>query len=192
MHLLATKAVTLDEADQAVDLGQTPAEVVVLSFSDSDLSAAAVAWQRKSAELPTLRLASLKRLKHPLSIDLYVESVAQNARAVIVRCLGGLDYWRYGFERLASAAREKGILLVALPGDDRPDPRLTELSTAKPEAVALLDGLFREGGTDNVGSALGYVAHLLGRPASWSEPRRMGAAVGMLRSGEMSSRQRSR
>jgi cobaltochelatase CobN len=187
MHLLATKAITLDEADQAVDLGQTPAEVVVLSFSDSDLSAAAAAWQRKSAELPTLRLASLKRLKHPLSIDLYVESVAQNARAVIVRCLGGLDYWRYGFERLAGAAREKGFLLVALPGDDRPDGRLTALSTANSEAVALLDRYFREGGTDNVGSALGYVAHLLGRQAEWSEPRRMGAAVGVMASGEMAS-----
>ena len=77
MHLLATRAVTLDEVDQAVDLGQTPAEVVVLSFSDSDLSAAAAAWQRKSTELPTLRLASLKRLKHPLSIDLYIDSVAR-------------------------------------------------------------------------------------------------------------------
>ena len=50
---------------------------------------------------------------------------------MIVRCLGGLDYWRYGFERLVSAAREKGILFVALPGDDRPDPRLTALSTAR-------------------------------------------------------------
>jgi cobaltochelatase CobN len=89
MHLLATKAQTLDEADEAIDLGQTPAEVVVLSFSDSDLSAAAAAWQRKSSELPTLRLASLKRLKHPLSIDLYIDSVVTHARAVIVLCWRG-------------------------------------------------------------------------------------------------------
>jgi cobaltochelatase CobN len=40
---------------------------------------------------------------------------------------------------------------------------------------------------DNAGSALGYIAHLLGRPASWSEPQRRGAAVGMLRSGETAS-----
>lgn len=184
MHLLATKAATLDEADQAVDLGQTPAEVVVLSFSDSDLSAAAAAWQGRSAELPTLRLASLKRLRHPLSIDLYIDSVIAGARAVIVRCLGGLDYWRYGFERLASVAREKGVLFVALPGDDRPDPRLSALSTAAPEAVALLDRYFREGGTENAGGALGYVAHLLGRPTVWSEPKPMGAAVGMTGNGE--------
>ncbi len=45
-------------------------------------------------------------------------------RAVIVRALGGLDYWRYGFERIADMARAKGIVFIALPGDDRPDARL--------------------------------------------------------------------
>src|SRR3989304_1054708 len=100
MHLLATTAMTLDEAEAAVDLGQTPAEVVVLSFSDSDLSALAAAWHADRDVLPTLRLASLKRLKHPMSVDLYLDRVAREARCVVVRCLGGLDYWRYGFERL--------------------------------------------------------------------------------------------
>ena len=46
MHVLATQLATLEEADVAVDLGQSPAEMVVLSFSDSDLSALAAAWQR--------------------------------------------------------------------------------------------------------------------------------------------------
>src|SRR6185436_17321927 len=97
----------------AVDLGQSPAEVVVLSFSDSDLSALAAAWQRDVDALPTLRLASLKQLRHPMSVDLYVESVIARARLVIVRCLGGLDYWRYGLERIADVARERGIQFAA-------------------------------------------------------------------------------
>src|SRR5205823_701619 len=67
MHVLATELATLDEVDVAVDLGQSPAEIVVLSFSDSDLSALAAAWQHDADVLPTLRLASLKRLKHPMS-----------------------------------------------------------------------------------------------------------------------------
>ena len=79
MHVLATQLATLEEADVAVDLGQSPAEVVVLSFSDSDLSALAVAWQSEADSLPTLRLASLKRLRHPMSVDLYVESVVARA-----------------------------------------------------------------------------------------------------------------
>ncbi len=183
MHLLATASATLEEADPAVDLGQTPAEVVMLSFSDSDLSALAAAWTASRAELPSLRLASLKQLRHPMSVDLYLDTVLSKARAVIVRCLGGLDYWRYGLERLSAAARERGILFVALPGDDRPDPRLTRLSTADAETIDLLDRYFREGGPANAGNALRYVANLLDRSVAWRDPAPIGAAVGIDRDG---------
>src|SRR5260370_8735294 len=100
MHLLATNVAKLDEADAAVDLEQSPADVVVLSFADSDLSALAAAWQSDAAILPTLRLASLKKLKHPMSVDLYPERVIPHARVVIVRCLGGLDYFPYRLDSI--------------------------------------------------------------------------------------------
>ncbi|MBX9947187.1 MAG: cobaltochelatase subunit CobN, partial [Reyranella sp.] len=178
MHVLATQLATLDEADVAVDLGQSPAEVVVLSFSDSDLSALAAAWQQDAGGLPTLRLASLKRLRHPMSVDLYVERVVAHARAVIVRGLGGLDYWRYGFERIGDAARDNGILFAALPGDDRPDPRLISVSTVAGEPLDRLDRFFREGGTDNLRQALHYVAALLGRGNAWTPPAPLGPIAG--------------
>ena len=53
MHVLATELATLEEADVAVDLGQSPAEVVVLSFSDTDLSALADASNLPSGEKAT-------------------------------------------------------------------------------------------------------------------------------------------
>jgi cobaltochelatase CobN len=174
MHVLATQLATLEEADVAVDLGQSPAEVVVLSFSDSDLSALAAAWQRDAGSLPTLRLASLKRLRHPMSVDLYVDSVVARAKAVIVRCLGGLDYWRYGLERIADAARENSVLFAALPGDDRADPRLATMSTMPPRALDLLDRFFREGGPDNLGQALRFVGTLFGKDAPWHPPVAVG------------------
>ena len=170
MHVLATQLATLDDAEAAIDLGQSPADVVVLSFSDSDLSALAVAWQRDAGSLPTLRLASLKKLRHPMSVDLYVERVVAHARAVIVRGLGGLDYWRYGFERIGDAAREKGILFAALPGDDRADPRLVSVSTLAAGPLERLDRFFREGGSENLRQALHYVGSLLGRGNAWSPP----------------------
>ena len=104
MHLLATNVAKLDEAEAAIDLEQSPAEIVVLSFADSDLSALAAAWKSDAGILPTLRLASLKKLKHPMSVDLYVGRVVAHARMVIVRCLGGFEYWRYGLEIIASIA----------------------------------------------------------------------------------------
>src|SRR5580700_8308151 len=175
MHVLATELATLEEADVAIDLGQSPAEIVVLSFSDSDLSALAVAWQQDADVLPTMRLASLKRLKHPMSVDLYVENVVARARIVVVRCLGGLDYWRYGFEHIADTARDNGVLFAALPGDDRADPRLAAVSTLAAEPLARLDRFFREGGAENLRQALRYLATLLGRDLSWSAPAPVGA-----------------
>jgi cobaltochelatase CobN len=174
MHVLATELATLDEADVAVDLGQSPAEIVVLSFSDSDLSALAAAWQQDADVLPTLRLASLKRLKHPMSVDLYVDSIVVRARLVIVRCLGGLDYWRYGLEHIADVARDNGVLFAALPGDDRADTRLASVSTLAAAPLARFERFFREGGVDNLRQALRYAATLLGRDLAWTPPAPVG------------------
>ncbi|TAJ41719.1 MAG: cobaltochelatase subunit CobN [Reyranella sp.] len=178
MHVLATQLATLDEVDAAIDLGQSPADVVVLSFSDSDLSALAAAWQQDAESLPTLRLASLKKLRHPMSVDLYVERVVAHARAVIVRGLGGLDYWRYGFERIGDIARENGGLFAALPGDDRTDPRLSSVSTLAAEPLARLEDFFREGGIENLRQALHYVGALLGRGNAWTPPAPVGPIAG--------------
>src|SRR5207244_2433220 len=75
-----------------------------------------------------LRLAPILRLGHNFSVDLYMETVA-HARLVIARLLGGSAYWPYGIERLVETCRARGILLALVPGDDKPDPELEELST---------------------------------------------------------------
>lgn len=178
LHLLATQTATLDEIDVAVDLGQSAADLVVLSFSDSDLSALATAWREHRASLPSLRLASLKRLRHPLSIDLYIDAVIAKSRVVIVRSLGGLDYWRYGFERLSQVCRQSGTQLVALPGDDRPDARLASRSTVTLEQLALFDAYFRHGGPVNVARALHLATSLIhGESVAPPAPAPLGAAI---------------
>lgn len=185
MHLLAVETGTLDEIESAVDLDQTPADVVVLSFSDSDLSALAAAFGAERQVLPSLRLASLKRLRHPLSVDLYIDKVIASARLVIVRGLGGLDYWRYGFEQIAAVARSRNILFVALPGDDRPDPRLAAISTVSSDVVARFDGYFRQGGPDNARNLLRLAARLLGRNTDCEEPAVLGPVIAVTTAGAM-------
>src|SRR6516225_2501436 len=98
MHIPRIEVRSLDETVEAVDLGQTPAEVVFLSFSDSDLNALARANGGAPAPKPTLRIASLAALRHPFSIDLYLETVCARAKLVVARVLGGADYWRYGLD----------------------------------------------------------------------------------------------
>src|SRR6476619_4987052 len=145
MHLLVRETRGLDEAEAAIDLGQSRADLVFLSFSDSDLGAVAAAWAGQSEAAPSLRLANLARLRHPMSVDLYVEEVIAQARCVVVRLLGGLDYWRYGAEEIAHAARAHGIPLALLPGDGRDDPRLRKLSTVDEATLSRLDAFFTTG-----------------------------------------------
>ncbi len=156
MHLVRIDAVSLDEGEAAVDLGQEPGDCVVLSFTDSDLAGIARAHAAEP-DLPSLRLAKLAKLRHPLSVDLYIERIVARAKVVVIRCLGGLDYWRYGIERCAEAARAHGVVLAVLPGDDRPDPRLSAFST-DPALADQLDGYFRAGGPENLRRMLRLLA----------------------------------
>ena len=163
MHVPRIDVRSLDETVEAVDLGQTPADIVVLSFSDSDLNALARAYATLEAPKPTLRLASLAALRHPYSIDLYCERVGAEAKLIVARVLGGADYWRYGVDELATLARRRGIKLALLPGDRRADRRLEAASTLAPEALNRIWRYFDEGGPDNLGACLAYLSALLGR-----------------------------
>jgi cobaltochelatase CobN len=162
MHLLRTQTFSLDDAESAVDLAQTPAEIVILSFSDNDLGALASAWE--AAQLPELdlRLANLARLRHPYSVDTYIESLVGKARFVIVRLLGGLDYWRYGIDEMAAAARKHRFHFAALPGDARDDAHLDAASTLPYRDLRELSAYLEQGGPDNLRNMLLWIADRLG------------------------------
>ena len=145
MHVPRIETRTLDETVEALDLGQTPAEIVFLSFSDSDLNALARAYEAFPEPKPSLRLASLAALRHPFSVDLYLEKVCARAKLVVVRALGGADYWRYGVDELGALARRSHIKLALLPGDRRRDARLDEASTVDADCGAADLALFRRG-----------------------------------------------
>ncbi|HKD30785.1 MAG TPA: cobaltochelatase subunit CobN [Xanthobacteraceae bacterium] len=154
MHLLNTTSTSLDEIVEPVDLQQPPGDVVVLSFADSDLTGLAAAWALERHALPSVRLVHLRDLRHPMSVDLWIERVAVRAKVILVRLIGGLDWWRYGVEQLSAAAHAHGIRLALLPGEDRDDPRLGEASTLPPRELDTLLCFFREGGRENLRALL--------------------------------------
>ena len=177
MHILATTTASLDSLIEPVDLAQEPADMVALSFTDSDLTALAAAWRANRSELPSLRLASLQELRHPMSVDLWLDRTASQAKAVLVRLLGGYEWWQYGCDRLAEAARGRNVALAFIPGDLRyPDTRLAALSTISPEAYDALLACFREGGPDNMAAALRLMARPGGADACPTEPRAVARA----------------
>src|SRR5258708_36705739 len=105
MHLLRTETRSLDEMVEAIELAQTPADIVFLSFTDSDLAGVANAWDEGKAGLPSLRLASLAALRHPSSGDRYVEEVVAKAPFVLLRLWGGVASVRYAAARPRRAAQ---------------------------------------------------------------------------------------
>jgi cobaltochelatase CobN len=180
MHLLTTTSTSLDEIVEAVDLGQSQGDIVVLSFADSDLAGLAAAWEAERAAIPSVRLAHLRDLRHPMSVDLWIDRVGAHAKVIVVRLLGGIDWWKYGIERLSALARERGIALAVLPGEDRDDTRLAAASTLPPHELDALLGFFREGGRENLRALLRRLARHAGSDLEARQPKPVPRLAGYL------------
>ena len=148
MHLLLAQKGALADADEAVDLGQSPADIVFVSAADTELASLSSAL-RDMDHTPSIRLANMLSLSHPMSIDVYASNTVAGSRLVIVRVLGGESYWPYGLEVLHATCLEHDIPLIVLPGDDKPDPSLERYNTVDlPLRLSLWDYL-KEGGAHN-------------------------------------------
>ncbi len=170
MHVVFRESHGLEDSETPFDPGQTPADLVVLSFSDSDLGAFAAGWHRARVagdpptpaptvgRLPTLRLHNLVALKHPLSVDTYADTVLRHARGILIRLIGGEGYWAYGLATVQDLARRHGIALAVLPADGREDARLDALSTLPVSTLRRLQALCDAGGAVAAQAALAQLA----------------------------------
>jgi len=173
MHLLAATPGAVSDGSEAIDLGQTPGDIVVLSAADTELACLALAQNRlhdHDNSIPSLRLASLLHMGHNMSVDLYVDDIIQHAKLVIVRLLGGKSYWDYGVDEITRICAEKNIPLALLPGDDQPDAELANLSTLDQENTHRLWQYCVHGGIENAVEFLNFSHHLLGLSRDWAEP----------------------
>ncbi|MDQ0507154.1 cobaltochelatase subunit CobN [Xanthobacter agilis] len=161
MHVVFRESHGIEETETPADLGQSPADLVALSFSDSDLGMFAAGWRRgggRDGGMPSLRLANIAALRHPLSVDTYVERTLAGARGILIRLIGGVSYWPYGLGQIEALARARGIALAVLPGDGRPDPRLDAVSTMPHSTLRRLAELCDTGGAVAAQAALAQMA----------------------------------
>jgi len=166
MHVVFRESHGLEETEIPTDPGQSPADLVVLSYSDSDLGAFAAGWHQAGGGLPSLRLLNLSALRHPVSVDIYAETVLAHARAVLVRLIGGEAYWPYGIATLQDLARRQGIALALLPADGRADPALDRLSTLPVPVLRRLGALCEAGGAVAARMALAELSQAVDLPAA--------------------------
>ncbi len=163
MHLLATTSGVIDGAAEAIDLKQTPADVVVLSAADSELANLA------SAAGPTalsVRLANLMQLQHHFAVDLYADRTLAKSKLIIIRVLGGAAYWTHGIDVIEALARERNIKLVLLAGGSDVDQNLTARSTLPLAECERIRQYLAFGGTENAKALFQFCTHILNQGPS--------------------------
>src|SRR6056300_1526059 len=162
MHVLFVERHGLEETEVPVDLDHQPADLVILSFSDSDLGAFAAGWQRAKTQnehdFPSIRLANLASLKHPISVDTYIEKTLRHANGILVRLIGGVPYWSYGLNQVAQIAKRHNIAFAVIPADGRSDKQLDEISSVPVSTLRRLQHLCEIGGEVAAHSALAQLA----------------------------------
>lgn len=171
MHLLAATPGAVADGAEAVDLGQTPGDIVILSAADTEIACLAQARAQMGDEFPEVRLGNLMQLSHNMSVDLYVDEIVSKAKFVLVRLIGGIGYWPYGVDEIVDACRRSGAKLAFVPGDDKPDPELFSRSNLPTEEVNRLWQYLVQGGVENAQNLLAYAGTLIGTEAEWQEPK---------------------
>lgn len=162
MHLLSATPGTIANGEEAIDLAQSPGEIVILTVADSELACFARGAAQLGEGAPSVRLANLLQLRHPYSVDLYVEKVIAHAKFVCVVLLGGKGYWPYGIDEIARTARENGIAFAALENGREEDPALARASTVPAAMLDRLRDYLRQGGVANAAAFLKTAARLIG------------------------------
>ncbi|WP_099864803.1 cobaltochelatase subunit CobN [Pararhizobium haloflavum] len=162
MHLLLAQKGSIADGEEAIDLGQSPGDIVFLSAADTELAAVAAATADGAAGARSVRVASLMALKHPMSVDTYIERTARHARMIVVRALGGAGYFGYCLDALLAVAARHGIGFIALPGDDKPDEGLSRYSTIEASDRDALWAFLNEGGAENTRGFLSHLAAMAG------------------------------
>ena len=161
MHLLSAKPGGYVDEEGIIDLAQSPADLVILSCQDSSLSLLARAVESLPVNYPDVRLANVLHLSKPASLDLYLDSVLQHAKVIVVSLLGGKAYWPYGVESLQLLASKKSIKLILLPGDNAMDQSLLAGSNVSEAVWQRLWRYLREGGMRNATNFFNCVQHHL-------------------------------
>ena len=107
----------------------------------------------------TIRGLALDCLGHPAQLDHYLSTPAANARAIVVRLLGGRGHWSYGLEQLqgwCAAASDRELVILAGTADQ--DVHLHELGSINADLAGRLAACLREGGERNMLQMLAVLA----------------------------------
>ena len=102
MHVVFRESHGLEETETPYRSRPDPADLVVLSFSDSDLGAFAAGWHRAAGRAAdpaagqSGRAARIRFRSTPMS-----SRRCRGAKGILIRLIGGEAYWPYGLAQVA-------------------------------------------------------------------------------------------
>src|SRR3954470_13210279 len=134
------------------------AKLLFLTTADTEILAAAKAVELLPKGFPEVRCTNPTQIKDSRA---FFEETLPQARAVMVRLLGGRRAWSEGIEELRCRCEELGIPLLAFGGEAEPDAELTALSTAPSGMTAEALEYLRHGGVRNTENLFRFVADTL-------------------------------
>src|SRR5215210_3967274 len=118
-------------------------KLLFVTTADTEIMAAARASELLPKGFPDLLCANPAALDDPVT---FFEKELPEARAVLVRLLGGLRSWPEGLEELRRRCVRLRIPLLAFGGEAEPDAELTALSTVPSGTVLEAFEYLRHGG----------------------------------------------
>src|SRR5215210_7778692 len=131
------------------------AKLLFVTTADTEILAAARAAERLPEGFPKLVCANPAALDDPAA---FFERELPEARAVLVRLLGGRRAWPEGLEGLRRRCGRLRVPLLAFGGEAEPDAELAALSTVPSGTVLEAFEYLRHGGVRNTENLLRFVA----------------------------------
>ncbi len=146
--------------------------LLFITSADTELLTAQAAVDRLPDEFPPVCLAGTDHLQSADAIEAFLDDLDEEPSVIVVRVLGGKQYFEAGLEVLPELAQERNVPLVVLPGTREMDPELTSLGTVTPAETGTVFEYFSHGGVPNFEHAFRYLAErFLVADYSYEEPQ---------------------
>ena len=159
MHLINNKSFITNNGPNSHENKQSPADIIFLTSADTEITLLSKSL-RKIKGRPSVRLQNILNLNDNIAVDSYIKKTLSKAKIVIVRILGGRNYWSYGVDQILADQMKKKYRIIFLPGDDKFDEQLFAMSSIKGNDYRNIWSYFIEGGPENGVNLLKYILYL--------------------------------
>lgn len=160
MHRIAGESVGPDAERELILVEHSPACVLFISTADTDLILLEQAW-KLIPDAPSAAFVQALPFRQPASADAYVREHVATADTVVLRLLGGSNYYSHLLGAIENARAEgKCGRIITLSADAQPDETYARLTDLVPLANERLSRLFLESGPGNIFCAARWICSL--------------------------------